>query len=180
MRLNYGVQRAAGARRDRPVPPQGPGVRLAAHRGPATLPDRHHAGLFLRRSSTRRCRPGSCRSSRNSKEDTAFRLLALGRVDPHPQDRAVGYAMPGACSPSLSAGPSPTTRATSTPSHCACCSARMIRRQRRCCDTSTSHWQVSPGAASSSACRRLCTGAIPIAGPRNRLDLPARAEPGAK
>ena len=29
----------------------------------------------------------------NGKEDTSFRLLELGRVDLHPQDRAVGYAM---------------------------------------------------------------------------------------
>ena len=29
----------------------------------------------------------------SGKEDTGFRLLELGRVDFHPQDRAVGYAM---------------------------------------------------------------------------------------
>ncbi|WP_252274377.1 substrate-binding periplasmic protein [Pseudomonas subflava] len=29
----------------------------------------------------------------HSKEDTALRLLELGRIDLHPQDRAVGYAM---------------------------------------------------------------------------------------
>ncbi|PIA70334.1 amino acid ABC transporter substrate-binding protein [Ectopseudomonas toyotomiensis] len=29
----------------------------------------------------------------NGKEDTSFRLLELGRIDLHPQDRAVGYAM---------------------------------------------------------------------------------------
>lgn len=29
----------------------------------------------------------------SGKEDTSFRLLELGRVDLHPQDRAVGYAM---------------------------------------------------------------------------------------
>ncbi len=36
---------------------------------------------------------GQLQVEQNSKEDTAFRLLALGRVDLHPQDRAVGYAM---------------------------------------------------------------------------------------
>ena len=36
---------------------------------------------------------GQLQVEQNSKEDTAFRLLALGRVGLHPQDRAVGYAM---------------------------------------------------------------------------------------
>ncbi|XQE66171.1 substrate-binding periplasmic protein [Pseudomonas sp. P3C3] len=36
---------------------------------------------------------GRLQVEQNSKDDTAFRLLALGRVDLHPQDRAVGYAM---------------------------------------------------------------------------------------
>lgn len=36
---------------------------------------------------------GALRVEQNSKEETAFRLLELGRVDLHPQDRAVGYAM---------------------------------------------------------------------------------------
>lgn len=33
------------------------------------------------------------RVQQSGKEDTGFRLLSLGRVDFHPQDRAVGYAM---------------------------------------------------------------------------------------
>lgn len=36
---------------------------------------------------------GRLRIEQYNKEDTAFRLLELGRVDLHPQDRAVGYAM---------------------------------------------------------------------------------------
>ena len=36
---------------------------------------------------------GQLQVEQSSKEDTAFRLLALGRVDLHPQDRAVGYAI---------------------------------------------------------------------------------------
>lgn len=36
---------------------------------------------------------GQLQIEQSSKEDTAFRLLALKRVDLHPQDRAVGYAM---------------------------------------------------------------------------------------
>ncbi|MDD0841888.1 substrate-binding periplasmic protein [Pseudomonas sp. Gutcm_11s] len=36
---------------------------------------------------------GSLRVQQNSKEDTGLRLLELGRIDLHPQDRAVGYAM---------------------------------------------------------------------------------------
>lgn len=38
-------------------------------------------------------RAGSLQVLQNSKEDTSFRLLALGRIDLHPQDRAVGYRM---------------------------------------------------------------------------------------
>lgn len=36
---------------------------------------------------------GQLQVQQSSKEDTGFRLLSLGRVDVHPQDRAVGYAM---------------------------------------------------------------------------------------
>jgi polar amino acid transport system substrate-binding protein len=36
---------------------------------------------------------GLLRIEQNSKEDTAFRLLELKRIDLHPQDRAVGYSM---------------------------------------------------------------------------------------
>lgn len=36
---------------------------------------------------------GSLQTLQNSKEDTSFRLLELGRIDLHPQDRAVGYSM---------------------------------------------------------------------------------------
>jgi polar amino acid transport system substrate-binding protein len=36
---------------------------------------------------------GQLQVQQSSKEDTGFRLLELGRVDFHPQDRAVGYAM---------------------------------------------------------------------------------------
>ncbi|WP_394559504.1 substrate-binding periplasmic protein [Aquipseudomonas alcaligenes] len=36
---------------------------------------------------------GALRVQQNSKEDTGLRLLELGRIDLHPQDRAVGYAM---------------------------------------------------------------------------------------
>lgn len=36
---------------------------------------------------------GRLNVTQNGKEDTSFRLLELGRVDLHPQDRAVGYAM---------------------------------------------------------------------------------------
>lgn len=36
---------------------------------------------------------GQLNVQQNGKEDTGFRLLELGRVDVHPQDRAVGYAM---------------------------------------------------------------------------------------
>lgn len=36
---------------------------------------------------------GMLRIEQNSKEDTAFRLLELKRIDLHPQDRAVGYSM---------------------------------------------------------------------------------------
>ena len=36
---------------------------------------------------------GLLQVQKNSKEDTGFRLLTLGRIDLHPQDRAVGYAM---------------------------------------------------------------------------------------
>lgn len=36
---------------------------------------------------------GALKVHKSSKEDTGFRLLGLGRVDFHPQDRAVGYAM---------------------------------------------------------------------------------------
>ena len=36
---------------------------------------------------------GRLQVEQNSKEETSFRLLELGRVDLHPQDRAVGYAM---------------------------------------------------------------------------------------
>lgn len=36
---------------------------------------------------------GRLNVQQNGKEDTGFRLLELGRVDLHPQDRAVGYAM---------------------------------------------------------------------------------------
>lgn len=36
---------------------------------------------------------GSLQVLQNSKEDTNFRLLELGRIDLHPQDRAVGYSM---------------------------------------------------------------------------------------
>jgi polar amino acid transport system substrate-binding protein len=36
---------------------------------------------------------GELQVQQNGKEDTGFRLLELGRVDFHPQDRAVGYAM---------------------------------------------------------------------------------------
>lgn len=41
----------------------------------------------------RALREGKLQVEQNSKEDTAFRLLELGRIDLHPQDRAVGYAM---------------------------------------------------------------------------------------
>ncbi|MEO4046212.1 transporter substrate-binding domain-containing protein [Pseudomonas sp. CAU 1711] len=36
---------------------------------------------------------GALQIEQSSKEETAFRLLELGRVDLHPQDRAVGYAL---------------------------------------------------------------------------------------
>lgn len=36
---------------------------------------------------------GRLKVMQNGKEDTSFRLLELGRIDLHPQDRAVGYAM---------------------------------------------------------------------------------------
>jgi len=36
---------------------------------------------------------GLLRIEQNSKEDTAFRLLELKRIDLHPQDRAVGYSL---------------------------------------------------------------------------------------
>ena len=36
---------------------------------------------------------GLLQVAQSGKEDTSFRLLALGRIDLHPQDRAVGYAM---------------------------------------------------------------------------------------
>jgi len=36
---------------------------------------------------------GQLQVQQSGKEDTGFRLLSLGRVDFHPQDRAVGYAM---------------------------------------------------------------------------------------
>jgi polar amino acid transport system substrate-binding protein len=36
---------------------------------------------------------GQLQVQQSGKEDTGFRLLELGRVDFHPQDRAVGYAM---------------------------------------------------------------------------------------
>ncbi len=36
---------------------------------------------------------GALTVQQSGKEDTGFRLLELGRVDFHPQDRAVGYAM---------------------------------------------------------------------------------------
>ncbi len=36
---------------------------------------------------------GQLQVQQHGKEDTGFRLLSLGRVDFHPQDRAVGYAM---------------------------------------------------------------------------------------
>jgi polar amino acid transport system substrate-binding protein len=36
---------------------------------------------------------GLLRVEQNSKDDTAFRLLELKRIDLHPQDRAVGYSM---------------------------------------------------------------------------------------
>lgn len=36
---------------------------------------------------------GLLRIEQHSKEDTAFRLLELKRIDLHPQDRAVGYSM---------------------------------------------------------------------------------------
>ena len=36
---------------------------------------------------------GVLKVQQSGKEDTGFRLLELGRVDFHPQDRAVGYAM---------------------------------------------------------------------------------------
>ncbi|WP_256583021.1 ABC transporter substrate-binding protein [Pseudomonas sp. HMWF032] len=36
---------------------------------------------------------GRLQVQQSGKEDTGFRLLSLGRVDFHPQDRAVGYAM---------------------------------------------------------------------------------------
>lgn len=36
---------------------------------------------------------GQLQVQQNGKEDTGFRLLSLDRVDFHPQDRAVGYAM---------------------------------------------------------------------------------------
>ncbi len=36
---------------------------------------------------------GQLQVQQSGKEDTGFRLLDLGRVDFHPQDRAVGYAM---------------------------------------------------------------------------------------
>ncbi|WP_372875774.1 substrate-binding periplasmic protein [Pseudomonas sp.] len=36
---------------------------------------------------------GQLQVVQSGKEDTAFRLLELGRIDLHPQDRAVGYAM---------------------------------------------------------------------------------------
>lgn len=36
---------------------------------------------------------GTLQTVQSSKEDTSFRLLELGRIDLHPQDRAVGYAM---------------------------------------------------------------------------------------
>lgn len=36
---------------------------------------------------------GRLRVEQSGKEDTGFRLLKLGRIDLHPQDRAVGYAM---------------------------------------------------------------------------------------
>lgn len=36
---------------------------------------------------------GRLNIEQNGKEDTSFRLLELGRIDLHPQDRAVGYAM---------------------------------------------------------------------------------------
>jgi polar amino acid transport system substrate-binding protein len=38
-------------------------------------------------------RAGQLQVKQSGKEDTSFRLLALGRIDLHPQDRAVGYAM---------------------------------------------------------------------------------------
>lgn len=38
-------------------------------------------------------RAGKLQIFQNGKEDTSFRLLDLGRIDLHPQDRAVGYAM---------------------------------------------------------------------------------------
>lgn len=38
-------------------------------------------------------RAGQLQVEQSGKEDTGFRLLALGRIDLHPQDRAVGYAM---------------------------------------------------------------------------------------
>lgn len=38
-------------------------------------------------------RAGQLHTFQNGKEDTGFRLLDLGRIDLHPQDRAVGYAM---------------------------------------------------------------------------------------
>lgn len=38
-------------------------------------------------------RAGQLQVVQSGKADTAFRLLELGRIDLHPQDRAVGYAM---------------------------------------------------------------------------------------
>ncbi|MBC9249694.1 amino acid ABC transporter substrate-binding protein [Pseudomonas alcaligenes] len=36
---------------------------------------------------------GALQIEQSSKEETSFRLLELGRIDLHPQDRAVGYAL---------------------------------------------------------------------------------------
>lgn len=41
----------------------------------------------------RAAQAGVLRIEQSSKEDTSFRLLELGRIELHPQDRAVGYAM---------------------------------------------------------------------------------------
>ncbi len=41
----------------------------------------------------RAAQAGQLQIEQSSKEDTSFRLLELGRIQLHPQDRAVGYAM---------------------------------------------------------------------------------------
>ena len=91
---------------------------------------------------------GQLQVEQNSKEDTAFRLLALGRVDLHPQDRAVGGAVlggaTGAAIPLATARMARSSSVSGSPAQ----PQRMVRSLSSTCRLTRVRHPSAPGASS--------------------------------